>query len=244
MITERPMKKRVIFCVASFIVLFSLSISTDVLACTKDNLSVSIGIDFFNRFQSNETGIFTDAFQRYHTLTVKYDQNPWSIQGIYNWLDKVSSQNSVHALTLWGIDLDYRISENRILILNYRWVYDVLTKDIDSREIQLNMVQSFPVSNSWTSECRYGFRWDGQQLKYNLGAKLTFRTILNLSINDLSPEDSLVLEKDSLGRLPVSLGVILKLNNYNRLEITYCSNLFPAANEMNQWLKTSLHFQL
>lgn len=237
------MKKRAIFYVAPIIVLLCLSISTDVLACAKDNLSVSIGIDFFNRFQSNETGISTDAFQRYHTLTVKYDQDPWSVQGVYNWLDKVSSQISVHALTLWGIDLDYQISENQTFILNYRWVYDVLTKDIDSREIQLNMAPSLPISNSWTSECRYGFRWDGQQLKYNLGAKLTFREIVNLSINDLSPEDSLVFEKES-SVIPVSLGVVLKLNDYNRLEITYYSNLCPVANEINQWLKTSLHFQL
>lgn len=238
------MKKKVLFYVTSIVVLLCLSISTDVLAGTKDNLSVSIGIDFFNRFQPSKTGMFTDAFQRYHTLTVKYDQNPWSVQGIYNWLDKVSSENSVHTLTLWGIDLDYQISENQTLILNYRWVYNVLTKDIDSHEIQLNMVPSFPISNSWTSECRYGFRWDGQQLKYNLGAKLTFREIVNLGFNDLNPEDSLVFEKDSLGRFPVSLGAILKLNDYNRLEITYYSNLCPDTNEINHWLKTSLHFQL
>ena len=143
------------------------------------------------------------------------------------------SQNSVHTLTLWGIDLQYRITENQTLNLNYQWVYDVFTKVIDFHEVQVDMLHSFPISNSWTNECRYGLRWDGQQLKYNIGEKLTFRKILNFSINYLSPEDSLVFEKGSFGMIPVGLGAIFKLNSNNSLEITYYSRFHPGY-ERNQ----------
>lgn len=214
------------------------------MAETKDNLSVSIGIDFFNRFRPDETGTFTDAFQRYHTLTVKYDQDPWSVQGIYNWLDTASAQHSMHTLNLYGIDLSHRISENQTLIFNYRQAYNISTKNIDSDESRLGMLSSFPISNFWTSECRYGLRWDGQQLKFSLGAQLTFQKILNFGINYLSPEDSLVFEKSLSGMIPVSLGAIFRFNNDNSLEITYYSNLNPVASGINQWLRTSLRFQL
>jgi hypothetical protein len=238
------MQKKGILYVTLILVLFYLSIPNEVYACTKDNLSASIGIDFFNRFQSNETGLYTEAFQRYHTMTVEYDQNPWSVQLIYNWLDIVLSQNSTHTLNLYGIDLYYQISENRTLVFDYQWSFNIFTRGLDSREIRLDMVSVFPISNSWTSECRYGLLWNDRQLKYDVGAKITFRTICHLSINYLTPQDSLVLEKDSSKIIPASFGAIFKLNNYNSLEVTYTFNLVPGGTGINQWLKTSFHFQI
>ena len=237
------MKKNKILFVASVFVLLSFSISKDAFADTEDRLSASVGIDFFNRFQPNGVGISTDAFQRYHTLTVMYAQNPWSVQVSYDWLDLVASENSIHTFTIWGIDLHYQISKNQTLILNYYWDYDVITKDINAHELRLDLAPSVPISKSWTSEFRYGLRWDGQLLQYDLGGKLTYRKIYNLSINYLNPDDSLVFEKDAVG-IPVSCGVIFKFNRYNSLEIAYYSNLVPMVNGINQWVKTSLLFKI
>lgn len=237
------MKKNKILLTASVIVLLSLSISKEVFASTEDKLSATVGIDFFNRFQQEGTGFATDAFQRYHTLAVKYAQNPWSVQVTYNWLDLVASENSIHTLTIWGFDLHYQISEKQTLILNYWWDYDVLTRDIDSHALRLDLAPAFPISNSWTSEGRYGLQWDGQQLQYDVGVKLTFHKIYNLSINYLNPDDALVLEKGAAG-IPVSVGVSFKFNRYNSLEIAFYSNLVPMANGINQWVKTSLLFKI
>ena len=226
------------------VVLLCFSFTNVLLGREKDNPSVFIGIDFFNRFQSDESCMFTEAFQRYHTLTVKYDQNPWSIRIIYDWLDKVSAQYSVHTLNVYGMDLSYQFLKNQTLILNYRGAFDIITKTTGPYQIGLDMIPVFPISKYCSSECRYGFRWDGHQLKINVGTQLTFGKIVNIGVNYLSPEDNLVFRKDCHDGIPVSLGVTLPFNDYNSLVITYDSNLIPAADGINQWLKTSLHFKL
>ncbi len=212
----------------------------------KNGFSLDFNLEFFNKFNNSQTGIFTEAFQRYHTFGISYSQNEWHWRMTYNWYDKVDSNQSIHTITPWSLELSRKITEETWLTANYIWVTDLVGVD-NSQLVALNVISKIKAKDQFEILLKAGGRYVADQFIPVLGGCIGYSHYF-LGVNYLTATDEhLLLERrDEFYRIPITLGVDFKLNEKVNLTFNLNHLLIPSNSGdcNNTWLQSGLKFKL
>lgn len=206
---------------------------------------LNLDLDFFNRF--NQTNPYTDTFQRYHMLTLGYQQDDWQGQFTYNWYDQVNSAVSTHTITPWGLEGRYRLDHQQSLELAYWWVTDLTDAGNDTQVLRAQYSRHDRLDDKWQLQSHIGLKLINYTLLLPLlGGTVVYNDRFRLGLNDLDPvNDHLFDDLDGSLNLPVNVGYTYRFNPYVSLDLDYYQFLLPPTDDTRlRWFRTSFNFTM
>lgn len=238
------LKKIIILLMIIIIIIFfrTNALATNVLLKQHNQLYIKFNLDFFNRFSDSP---FTEAFQRYHMLTLGYQWLDWDCQFVYDWYDQVNSETSIHTITPWGFVVKRKFNEQQEIHLNYWLVHNLLGED-DTQVVRLEYYKQFLLDTKFTGDIRFGGKLLNNTKVYPIfGGQITYADYYHFGFNYLNALDAhLVDELDWELNLPINIGITYPLNEHNRIKFDFYKYLINPSTGLNKWFVTSFEFQL
>lgn len=226
--------------------LFLLGFATVSFAAeATEGLSAYFDLEFFNRF-NNDPKLPTEAFRRYHLLTVDYSRNVWDVQLLYNWCDNVTGAVSVHEFTPWELQVKHRLNDKETIAAYYLYVNDLTGRGNHSSAARVDYSYCVPLDADWRTDLQLGAKLvDNSFLDAVYGVKLDFREKYHIGINYLNAmDDCLMIDKEHSSNIPVNIGTGYQLNEHTRLNLDLYGFLNKPENRPGLWFVTDFQFTL